>query len=615
MWNIKHHGIVGLIWILGFLGMFGKIGLIREIYAQEFKTDYQVEYFLNEEQGKINTSAKFIIKITNYTADKFVKRFTIGFPKTFQVRNIKATDNTGPVTPEISTEEDITKLTLEFNDPTVGKDTTNSFFLELEQDNLFNINGNVWEVILPTVENKDNTDYKVVVNLPPHIDKKISIAKPKPTFIRDNQIVWQNPMTRTIYAVFGDKQYYDTTLTYNLQNEKLVPVYTEVALPPDTLYQKTYITSLDPKPERVYTDEDGNYMAHYNLNPKETKIVTYKAIIELNTKYREEVKPYVVQSFKKQKNYLLTSQPFWEIRNIRQIDSVQTPHQIHNYVVGKLKYNYSKLEKGGKRMGADAVLASPDLGVCTEFTDLFVATAREKGVYAREIEGYGFANDPQLRPLSLVSDILHAWPEYYDPAQELWVPIDPTWENTSGIDYFTSFDLNHITFAIHGKKSDYPLPAGMYKIENSRDVQIKAVNTVPAADEKFELEPVDIPSQINAAGNYQTKLVIKNTGNTYMWNIPLSITADNLNVSLSDSTIYALAPYEKKEIIINLKPNSSNTHVKSNVSISMKGNVIVSDTVSVVPYYYDVGIKVAYVMLGGCILFIILNAAYKRRSR
>ncbi|PIP14879.1 hypothetical protein COX47_02840, partial [Candidatus Roizmanbacteria bacterium CG23_combo_of_CG06-09_8_20_14_all_35_49] len=80
---------------------------------------------------------------------------------------------------------------------------------------------------------------------------------------------------------------------------------------------------------------------------------------------------------------------------------------------------------------------------------------------------------------------LHAWPEYYDSKSELWKPIDPTWENTSGIDYLSSFDLNHIVFVIHGKKPDYPLPAGMYKIDNSQDISIKPAASYP--EEKKEV--------------------------------------------------------------------------------------------------------------------------------
>ncbi len=56
-------------------------------------------------------------------------------------------------------------------------------------------------------------------------------------------------------------------------------------------------------------------------------------------------------------------------------------------------------------------------------------------------------------PLSLIADVLHAWPEYYDQQQNVWVAIDPTWaDTTGGIDYFSKLDLRHLTFAIQGQE-------------------------------------------------------------------------------------------------------------------------------------------------------------------
>jgi hypothetical protein len=99
-----------------------------------------------------------------------------------------------------------------------------------------------------------------------------------------------------------------------------------------------------------------------------------------------------------------------------------------------------------------------------EFTDLFIAIARAAGIPARESVGYAYTTNSRLRPLSLVADVLHAWPEYYDSEQKLWVPVDPTWANTTGgVNYFDKLDFNHIVFAHYGKSSDYPYPAGFYR--------------------------------------------------------------------------------------------------------------------------------------------------------
>lgn len=101
-----------------------------------------------------------------------------------------------------------------------------------------------------------------------------------------------------------------------------------------------------------------------------------------------------------------------------------------------------------------------------------------------------------MQPLSLISDILHSWPEYWDDTRQNWIPVDPTWESTSEIDYFNNFDLKHIAFVIHGKNSTYPLSAGSYKSENfSKDVFVE-----------FSSLPSEINNNINITYEIKNKL-------------------------------------------------------------------------------------------------------------
>src|SRR6185369_7078379 len=90
---------------------------------------------------------------------------------------------------------------------------------------------------------------------------------------------------------------------------------------------------------------------------------------------------------------------------------------------------------------------------------------RAAGIPAREINGYAYTENPQLQPLSLVADVLHSWPEYYDRDKGVWIPIDPTWGSTTGgVDFFNKLDLRHFTFVIHGKDSNKPYAPGSYKL-------------------------------------------------------------------------------------------------------------------------------------------------------
>lgn len=593
--------------------LFFPLFLSTVAYAADYKTDYQVEYFLDSKGTNLNALVKFNIVITHLQSDTYVKKFGLTFPKAFDLKNISATTTQGAISTSTEETDDSTKILLEFTDPKIGKDTQNIINLQFNQDNLFKINGNVWEVILPIIESRDEISYKVTVNLPAS-GKKISIAKPVPDLIQENRIVWNNPKTRTIYAVFGDTQYYSLQLNYNLRNDRITPVYTDVALPPDTSFQKTYLNSISPKPSLTYTDEDGNFLARYYLKPKENKLIVYKGVVKLFAKPREDNRKIISESYEKQKNFLLTAKPAWKITTLDKIEGLKSPQEVHNFVATHLQYNYEKLSQATRRHGAEYALKNPDQSVCTEFADLFVAVAREKGIPARELEGYGFSNDSRLRPLSLNSDVLHAWAEYYDVKRNLWNPVDPTWENTSGIDYFSSFDLNHIVFAIHSKDPDYPLPAGMYKTEETKDISVNPILVVPSEDLRLNIEPVRMPKSLNDVQPFILKVVLRNDGNVYRWDIPVEIKSRNITSSPS-KTFITLAPYESKKLEFELKTGSKGLRTKGNLEVLIAGKKYHTAEVTIQPFYYDLSLRLVYILFGiGVAYFSIRLLLLRRRS-
>ena len=602
--------------ILAFLILYSIFYLLpSNISAADFKTDYQVEYNLSQSQDSLSSQVDFRIRITNLRSDVYVNKFAISFPNTFSITNLKTSDDNGFITPKIIIDENKTKIELEFSNPAVGKDSINTFFLNFDQANLFKVNGKVWEVILPVIENTGSESYQVTVNLPEATSKKISIAKPKPDSVSGNKIIWNNPKTRTIYAVFGDNQVYQTELTYHLKNDQIYPIVTEIAFPPDTVFQKTFIQSISPTPESVYQDEDGNYLGKYFLKPLENKTITYKSFIQIYAQSRNEVVSVMRKAINQQKNYLLTAKKYWQISQIDKIKNLTQPKEIYDFVTNTLQYNYKKLNSQNKRLGADLVLSNTDQAVCMEFTDLFIAIAREKGIYSREIQGYGFSLDPKLQPLSLSSDILHAWPEYYDLKVENWIAVDPTWGNTSGIDYFSSFDLNHIAFVIHGKNPDYPMPAGMYKTENSRDVSIKPVITDPVEKKEIVIEGIDFPTTISDEKTYQGNFIVKNNGNSYLWQVPVEVKAKNITIAKGKLIIPVLAPLEKKSITFDYSSSEKNKRVQGILIIDVLQKQLLEQKINIIPFIYTLIIKVFIVLLGLSALFLIYRLFRKIKRR
>lgn len=527
-----------------------------KVFAEDFRTNYKVEYFLSNSKENIKSEARYSINITNLKEGFYVSKFTLSFPKSFAIDNITASDDTGTLEPEISQTNDAINIQLAFNNPNTGIQEQNNFYLKFNQRNLFNINGNIWEVILPVVEKKQDENYQIEVNLPNDTDKKISISKPTPTSINKNTITWLNPSTKTIYAVFGDSQLYQLNLDYNLYNPKITNGYMDIAFPPDMSNQKIYIKSIDPMPNKTYIDEDGNFIGRFALKPRENKKIEFKAIAQITAEPREEVRLNEIEMINLQKNYLLNESIYWKVDDIEKYKNLGNPADIYNYITLKFEYDYSRISKDIKRLGAEYALKNPTNAVCTEFSDAFVAISREKGIFSREIQGYGFSDNKELRPLSLVADVLHSWPQYFNLEKNLWISIDPTWENTSGIDYFSSFDLNHIAFAIHGKKPDYPLPAGMYKIDDTRDISIKPTIEKPVEIIKVDSE-INFPDSINKNKEYKGVFTVINKSNIFLYGLPLEIRSNTLKTALSQNKINVIAPSEERDITFTIDPTKS----------------------------------------------------------
>ncbi len=610
---MKHIWTKPIVIILLFSFLF--LLLSSDVLAADYQTSYQVDYTAKKQGDQLSTLVNFAIAITNLRSDVYVKQFSVAFPQTFKISNLMVFDDFGQIAPKIVQKDGAIRVDMEFSNPSIGKNTVNTLRLEFNQDNVFKALGNVWEVILPTIQDT-NGSYKVVVHLPDD-SKKISIAKPKPDSViitpnHERVITWIDPQTKTIYAVFGDKQYYQTQLSYHLSNTRLYPVYTDVAFPPDTSYQKILVNKIEPQPDSVSIDSDGNYLGRYFLKPREEKNILFQGNIVIYPSSREDNREVIARQFRADQYYLLSEKPYWKLpTNFNTSISLTNPSQIYSYVVSKLSYDYQRATSKNERLGAAGVLADPTKAVCVEFTDLYVALARDRGINSREIEGFGYANDPQLRPLSLISDVLHSWPEYYDTTENMWRQIDPTWENTSGIDYFSSLDLNHIAFVIHAKNSDYPLPAGMYKLQDSKDVILNAVDSVPMEYKHVSLTFDKLSETINDTQQYNAQLTVKNLGNVFLWNLPVVLSSDKLNIS-RPATIDELAPMQTISVPFTFRASSKND--KSNTTfIASVSDETISSNLHIIPFSYQIGLYIAFgLFIVMCVVVLFKLLAKKR---
>ena len=600
--------------VLTFIFLFFGFASLFSVSAADFRTSYDIEYFIKDNDPQNFTKTTYAITLTNLRPDLIIKKFTLIFPKSFSIGNIVARDYKGSITPVINQKDRSIETTFEFHDPKPGINEVNTLYLDFQQSNIFRSKGTIWEVFIPTLENKEGDSSTITINMPLGKNRKLSLAKPLPDLVTFDKVVWNNYSGRSIYAVFGTEQRYSLNLTYHISNPNVYRVYTDVAFPPDTLYQKIVIDSIIPPPDLVFSDSDGNFMGRYNLNTKEAKQIQFTGIASIFTLPRSDYIEYTQEQFQNdQIKTLFDVQPLWKLDSETPVTSSNIEDHF-DYTLKTLTYNFNRIIKGNSRMGAAQALKYPDQAVCTEFSDVLISSARQRGIYVREMQGFAFANEQELRPIQQDSDILHSWVEYYDTKKNIWVPIDPTWQSTSGIDYFNSFDFNHIVFAIHGKKADYPYPAGSYKsAPGGQDIRIEPTTDILAEKKKltaaFTLLP--LPSGENA---FTVDLEVTNVGNVAEWNIPLTISAENATMDAPSQSISHLYPFEKKKISINFKPTQSLLYQNVIFYVKQDKTQLVSQIVKVPTFLTSFK---GYILPAACILMglLVLTLVFKKKSR
>ena len=483
-------------------------------YAKESNFDISVNSTYNIHEDGVTTLTQNI-SIKNKTEFYYTPSYSIsiGFKN---IENIQAYGKGGSIPftlDDKSTDSKNIKLT--FADKYTGLGTVNNFTLKFDTKDIAKKQGSVWEVSIPGIAvPNDFTFYNSSITVPKNFGPP-KITKPQKNISGQKTVTFsKNEIGQAgIFLIYGEKQYYSFSLSYHISNPNLFPVKTEIALPPQTNYQNVIITSLSIPPTNVTRDLDGNWIAEYHLFPQQRKTVTVKGMVEILPEANEsQISNSQIESY-------LTPQKYWEVMDSgvqKTAETLKTPKEIYDFVTSSLTYNFNKVSGENKRLGAKGTLLDKKNSVCMEFTDLFVALARASGIPARGVEGFGYTENSTLRPLSLVNDVLHTWPEYYDKEKRKWIMVDPTWGNTTrGMDYFNSLDFEHITFVIKGYDSEYPIPAGGYKFENkSKDVEVQFANAEDFKPFENLTFSDTFPNSTFPGLAISGSFTVKNTGNT-----------------------------------------------------------------------------------------------------
>jgi len=553
--------------------------LCTGVYASdEFNTDFDVTYRVHE-TGITEVNNK--ITLTNIFSNLYATSYSIVLDN-INPANIKAYDEKGPLEIIKNITNKTVSLQVKFKDPVVGKDKSRVFWVSFEEPSFAIRTGEVWEVSIPRLsENAKFASYYISLEVPESFGQEAYISPtPRDIFKLDGLLKYKfnkEDIQKTgITAGFGQFQVFSFNLNYHLENPLNKESTTEITLPPDTAFQKVYYTNLNPRPIDMEVDSDGNWIALFNLEPRGRIDVTATGYVQIFASQRPYPKPT-----QNTLNENLLEQTYWEVSNpiiTNEVKNLKTASQIYNFVSNKLKYDYNRVKPNVERLGASAALQNPDSAICMEFTDLFIALARAAGIPAREVNGFAYTENPEIQPLSLVNDVLHAWPEYYDFDKGVWIPVDPTWASTTGgVDYFNKLDLRHFSFVIHGKSSTQPYPAGSYKLGSNpqKDVFVS-----------FGSLPVDRNSKITIKANLskwiplvanKLDIAISNPGPSAIYNIVPKIYFDEVAIK-SDNSFDILMPFQTYKTYIDIPFSFLGAKTPEKVKMVIEGEEVVVAT-------------------------------------
>lgn len=590
--------------VLTLLAIIFLLLLPRRVLADnEFTTAYHVTFAVGS-NGTTTVTENITLK--NLTDQYYASNLSLVIGST-SIFDISANDQQGGVL-ETSIDKKGTKTSIrvKFGSQVVGRGKEQQVILTFKSNDFAENIGKTWQVSLPRApESSGIESYDVLLSVPQSFGDPTSIS-PTPRFQsgsldRINFSYDKSQLSQSgVSASFGTMQTFSYTLNYHLENNQIFPIITDVSLPPSTNYQDVTVESILPRPENVTEDEDGNLLAWFKLGRGEKVDVKVLGFAKLyinptnkSSNSRKEqgkvnLRAQEIREYTKTDKYWSKDEPLIKAK-LADIFKKNTPgsnrekvRMIYRYVVDNLKYSTSRLSGGELvRLGAVTALQNPDAAVCMEFTDLFVALTRSMGIPSREVDGYPFTKNKELRPVATVQngkvkDFLHAWPEYFDENKG-WVMVDPTWENTSGgVDYFNKFDLNHFSLVIKGSSSELPTTSDDVKVELSE----KEPEMKPKIDVSIEI--LGIPFL-----NLPKKAVVKiqNNGNFSLGPSSLILTTGQLIVLGSRTVdIDSLPAYGSKTLDFNLRAPSIWSNINDNLEVKIAGTKVVR-SVSLYPVF------------------------------
>ncbi len=522
--------------------------------ANEFSSTYDTTYSVFEDG---NTEVEQDITLTNLTDKFFPSSFTLIVPA-IDINDIRAADKQGALETQSSNDGKNTKIVVTFsNQQIIGSGKQYNFTLNFRDNSIARHSGKIWTVNIPKLNNASDIEtFNLNLSVPSSFDDPDFISVPpagsaesggRIKFSFEKNILFN----KGVSAIFGNNQLYKFESIYHLSNNSLFPRYIATPLSVESSYQKTFINSVEPRPENTEIDENGILIAVFKVNSGQILEVKASGNIQLslNPANKAFLSTAEREAYLKGSKYSDASSPVVKgkaaeiLETKRDAQLLEEAEEIDQYVSNFLKFATDRYNQNDfLRFGSITALNNPEKALTAEYVDLEIALLRSVGIPARQV--IGFSTPQGEKPFAYQNKNLHSWVEIYTD-ETGWVTADPAWENTTGgEDLFNFNDLSHLALAT-GDGKDFVLPSEVkVELSDGEAQEIKAV----------ELD-VQIQEEILSGFNNKLVVTINNLGNAVF-------PADTLKIDSSKILIQGNNNASTNAVLINTPPISPFGSVK-----------------------------------------------------
>jgi hypothetical protein len=563
--------------------------------ANEFSASYNVKYTVDEANV---TAINEKVTLKNKTDKFFPSSFGLLISAT-NIENVTASDADGPLEATVEKQGKKSQITVKFTKQIGGKDKQYSFDLNFNSPDFVQKNGDITTISVPKVGSAEDVDaYALSLNVPVGLgDPSFMTPEPKNQSENAGRLLYsfsKDQLTQSgVLGIFGSSQTFDFALSYDLDNQTILPKIESIGIPSPSAYQQILIKNIEPKPDQVSLDEDGNYRAFFRLNRREKKTITVTGLAKVNVLPDKKFNPLS----RALEDELVAGKSNWDAGNpqIRvKAESLldandkstdQKMRKLYKYVVSTLRFDTSRLDENKfDRLGSITVLSNPDKALSSEYTDLLIALARSVKIPTRQLIGVVFSNNLDLRPLSFNGKNLHSWVEYYDE-EGRWKAVDPTWESTSGgVDYFSQSLINHLAVVKRGVSSLEPLAP--------QDAVITFTDQKLVEDKKINIF-LDVQSTLYSGFPQKAKLRIENLGNIAYPKGTLTLSSklikfiqgeNKQGVNQLSTNIAEIPPFGNVELLLDIKTGTLSESYQDFILVGFADQVFFKE-VNIIPFY------------------------------